>query len=112
MTADRPTCKGGACPWNRSEPVDLRELNAAYGRRWKISPAVGGGWYAVRPHDLSPVCLQRGLSNVRCGQTLEELAAHLAAEARIEAQWWTGDVLSQVLGPVNGDRPEQARRQG
>lgn len=70
--------------------MNLSELNAVYGRRWKISRAIGGGWYAVRPHDLSETSIRRGLSNVRCGQTLEELAGHLAAEQRIEEQWWAG----------------------
>lgn len=65
-----------------------RQVNAAYGRRWIISPGMGGGWYAVRRSSLSDQSLKRGLSNVRGGATLEELARHLAEETRLEERQW------------------------
>ncbi|MEO3813341.1 hypothetical protein ABGB17_30455 [Sphaerisporangium sp. B11E5] len=64
--------------------VTIAELNAKYSRRWLVSDAVGGGWYAVRRQGLSALLLRHGLSNVRCAATLEELAAHLAAESQLE----------------------------
>lgn len=92
--------------------VMVSELNAVYGRRWRISASLGGGWYAVRRHDLSRESLQRGLSYVRCGQTLEELAGHLAAEKRIEDQWWVVNLQDESFGPAVGVPPKQARRRG
>ncbi|GAA3410123.1 hypothetical protein GCM10018952_13380 [Streptosporangium vulgare] len=90
--------------------MTLNELKAVYGRRWSISASLGGGWYAVRREDLSLKSLQRGLSHVRCGQTLEELACRLAAEKRIEEQWWTAGVLDEGPGSAAGSPPKQARR--
>ncbi|MBB6476792.1 hypothetical protein [Sphaerisporangium rubeum] len=66
-------------------PITITELNAKYSRRWLVSDAVGGGWYAVRRQGLSPALLRHGLSNVRCAATLEELATHLATESQLEA---------------------------
>ncbi|MFI7706292.1 hypothetical protein [Nonomuraea sp. NPDC049480] len=65
--------------------VSLDSLKNEYGRQWIISDAVGGGWYAVRRALLSEQGKERGLSNVRCGRTPEELAHHLAEERRLEA---------------------------
>jgi len=90
--------------------VTLDELTSVYGRRWRISASLGGGWYAVRRDDLSFKNLQRGLSQVRCGQTLEELACRLAAEKRIEEQWWTAAVLDEGPGSAAGSPPKQARQ--
>ncbi|WP_203984359.1 hypothetical protein [Sphaerisporangium rufum] len=55
-----------------------------YGRRWDISDSAGGGWMAVRRHGVSGRALDRGLSNIRCAATLEQLAGYLAAETAIE----------------------------
>ncbi|WP_433377458.1 hypothetical protein [Streptosporangium sp. CA-115845] len=52
-------------------PGEVAILIARYGRRWLISEAAGGGYYAVRRH---------GLSNVMCTTTLGEMARRLAAE--------------------------------
>lgn len=92
--------------------VTVNELNTVYGRRWRISAALGGGWYAVRRDDLSQESIRRGLSYVRCGRTLEELAGRLAAEKRIEEQWRTVSVPGEVLDLVADDPPEQARQRG
>lgn len=58
--------------------VSLRELISAF-PGWEISDAAGGGWYAVR---IATVPAHGGLSNVRCGATLEELRKHLEWEAQ------------------------------
>ncbi|WP_271220710.1 hypothetical protein [Streptosporangium carneum] len=92
--------------------VTLNELNAVYGRRWSISAALGGGWCAVRRGDLSQESVRRGLSLVRCGQTLEELARHLAAEKRVEERWWIADAPCAGLDPAADAPPKQARRRG
>ncbi|MFC6081138.1 hypothetical protein [Sphaerisporangium aureirubrum] len=84
--------------------VTIAELNAKYSRRWLVSDAVGGGWYAVRRQGLSSLLLRHGLSNVRCAATLEELAGHLAAEARLEA------TIAQSCTPSPGTRPTQPER--
>lgn len=68
--------------------MTLGELVKLYGRTWKFSEAVGGGWYAVRRADLSSYGLEHGLSNVRCGGSLAELACNLEAEMRLENQAW------------------------
>ncbi|MGI5283033.1 hypothetical protein ACQEVF_06835 [Nonomuraea polychroma] len=65
--------------------MSLDSLTNEYGRQWIISDAVGGGWYAVRRAFLSDQSRERGLSNVRCGRTLEELAHNLAEERSLEA---------------------------
>jgi len=65
--------------------VTLDRLTNEYGRQWIISDAVGGGWYAVRRALLPDKSRERGLSNVRCGRTLDELAHHLAEERSLEA---------------------------
>ncbi len=67
-------------------PVTIAELKARYSKEWLISDAVGGGWYAVRRHGLSRDVVQRGLSNVYCGASLEELATHLASETQLETR--------------------------
>jgi hypothetical protein len=67
--------------------MTLGELTSAYGKRWTISSGIGGGFYAVRRHPLSAQSMARGLSAVRAGATLEELAGHLAAETRLEQHW-------------------------
>ncbi|WP_433217192.1 hypothetical protein [Microtetraspora malaysiensis] len=64
--------------------VTIRGLEAEYGKQWTISHAAGGGWCAVRRTNLPPQRVARGLSNVRCGADLEELARHLAEEKRGE----------------------------
>lgn len=58
--------------------VSLRELISAF-PGWEISDAAGGGWYAVR---IATVPAHSGLSNVRCGATLDELRKHLELEAQ------------------------------
>ncbi|WP_143591353.1 hypothetical protein [Thermoactinospora rubra] len=65
----------------------LGEVENEYGHQWIISDGAGCGWYAVRRALLPDHGKQRGLSNVRCGRTLEELARHLAEERRLEASW-------------------------
>ncbi|GLW99461.1 hypothetical protein [Microtetraspora sp. NBRC 16547] len=64
--------------------VTLRSLEAEYGKQWTTTDAAGGGWCAVRRTNLAPQKVARGLSNVRCGGDLEELARHLAEEKRGE----------------------------
>jgi hypothetical protein len=64
--------------------VTIAELKAQYGTHWLVSDAVGGGWYAVRRHGLAPDLLKRGLSNVHCAATIDELAARLTAEMKQE----------------------------
>ncbi len=61
--------------------VTLRELISAF-PGWEIQDAAGGGWYAV---GIVPVPTHNGLSNVRCGGTLDELYKHLEAESRSQA---------------------------
>jgi hypothetical protein len=85
--------------------VTIAELNAKYSRRWLVSDAVGGGWYAVRRQGLSTVLLHQGLSNVRCAATLEELAAHLAAEAKLEA------TIAQSCAPPASDGIRHTRQE-
>jgi hypothetical protein len=46
---------------------------------WVILDAAGGGWYAIR---TVLVPRHRGLSNVRCGASLDELYRHLESETR------------------------------
>ncbi|MEV4291104.1 hypothetical protein AB0K40_36810 [Nonomuraea bangladeshensis] len=45
---------------------------------WQITD-MSGGWIAMRINFMPRVS---GLSNVRCGETLEELAGNLHAETR------------------------------
>ncbi|MEV0830753.1 hypothetical protein ACWDA3_48425 [Nonomuraea rubra] len=45
---------------------------------WQITD-MSGGWVALR---INRVPKNSGLSNVRCGETLEELARNLHAEIR------------------------------
>lgn len=59
-----------------------------YGRTWTIAEGIGGGWYAVWRADISAYGLEHGLSNIRCGATLAELARHLDTETRLENQPW------------------------
>ncbi|MBB2909523.1 hypothetical protein FHS43_000769 [Streptosporangium becharense] len=68
--------------------MTLAELTACHGRTWTISGAVGGGWYAVRRAALSVYARAHGLSDIRCGATLDELAHRLEAETRLERQAW------------------------
>lgn len=70
--------------------VTLGELAACYGKRWRISAGVAGGFYAVRHHDISPQAMELGLSTVRAGATLDELARHLAVETDLENRWIPG----------------------
>ncbi|GGK80331.1 hypothetical protein Sme01_45340 [Sphaerisporangium melleum] len=90
--------------------VTIHELKERYGKHWLVSDAVGGGWYAVRRHGVSRSLLQRGLSNVRCAATLEELAAHLAAETQLEERFLHVDDPLPGPGEVrpSRDRPPQA----
>ncbi|SDQ66397.1 hypothetical protein [Thermostaphylospora chromogena] len=67
--------------------VTPRDLLVRYGQTWIISPAISGGWYAIRRNGLSAEGLRHGLSGVRCGETVDELARHLAEEERLEKQW-------------------------
>ncbi|GAA2905788.1 hypothetical protein GCM10010517_71950 [Streptosporangium fragile] len=69
-------------------PVTLAQLVARFGRAWTICEAVGGGWYAVRRAGISVYGHHHGLSDVRCGASLAELARHLEAEKRLEGQTW------------------------
>lgn len=68
--------------------VTLAELKTRHGRTWVVSDAIGGGWYAVRRVAVSTHGRERGLSDVRCGATLVELARNLEAEIRLENQTW------------------------
>ncbi|GAA1267575.1 hypothetical protein GCM10009677_20040 [Sphaerisporangium rubeum] len=65
-------------------PVSLAGLTEIYGRHWEIMDSAGGGWIAVRRHGVAGSALARGLSNVRCAETLSELAGYLAKEAELE----------------------------
>lgn len=47
---------------------------------WQIMD-MAGGWVAIR---TSPVRQNSGLSNVRCGETLDELIANPHAESRLQ----------------------------
>ncbi|MER5648537.1 hypothetical protein [Streptosporangium sp. NPDC002524] len=62
----------------------LRDLMARHGRTWIIAEGSGGGCYAVRRVSLWAHGLERGLCNVRCGATVEELARNLEEETRLE----------------------------
>ncbi|MDH2429243.1 hypothetical protein [Sphaerisporangium sp. TRM90804] len=90
--------------------MTLAELTAKYGRRWQVSDAVGGGWYAVRRNGLSPGLIQRGLSNVRCAATLEELAGHLMSEAQLEALLAHDLEYAGVLPPGGGAPGASSKR--
>ncbi|GII77500.1 hypothetical protein Sru01_24820 [Sphaerisporangium rufum] len=81
-TLGRPSTIGAGEPM----PASITHLRETYGKHWLVSDAVGGGWYAVRRHGVSRALLQRGLSNVRCAATLDELAGHLAAESLLESR--------------------------
>ncbi|MEV0619804.1 hypothetical protein AB0I81_41250 [Nonomuraea sp. NPDC050404] len=59
--------------------VTLEQLIREY-PAWQVQD-MAGGWVAMR-RDLVPQT--SGLSNVRCGKTLTELAANLRAEARLK----------------------------
>ncbi|GAA2215641.1 hypothetical protein GCM10009850_111090 [Nonomuraea monospora] len=59
--------------------VTLEQLIRAY-PAWRIQD-LAGGWVAMR---RSPVPDASSLSNVRCGETLTELAANLEAETRLK----------------------------
>lgn len=63
--------------------MTLADLTTAYGRRWRISDAVGGGWYAVRIGGLSVVLEERGLVRVIWVETLCELAKRLEEQERL-----------------------------
>lgn len=76
------TARGGSAS---KAAVTLQGLEETFGKWWKIEEACGG-WYAVRRHSVSEVNIGRGMSNVRCGQTLAELAGHLAEEKRTETR--------------------------
>jgi hypothetical protein len=66
--------------------MTITELAARF-PKWEISDGPGGGWYAVRRVLISPSSRSSSaLSNVRCGNTLDELARHLAEEAQLEAR--------------------------
>ncbi|MFC4533777.1 hypothetical protein [Sphaerisporangium dianthi] len=78
--------------------MTINELKDKYSSKWLVSDAVGGGWYAVRRHGVSRNLLRRGLSNVRCAATLNELAAHLAAEVQLEERLMRTDEATPVRG--------------
>ncbi|MFI6800742.1 hypothetical protein [Streptosporangium canum] len=63
-------------------------MTKLYGRTWRIAESVGGGWYAVRRAAVSAQGREHGLSDVRCGVSLVELAHNLEAETRLESQAW------------------------
>ncbi|MFI6174378.1 hypothetical protein ACIA8R_02425 [Nonomuraea sp. NPDC051191] len=56
-------------------PVTLRQLLNDY-PGWQVQD-MAGGWVAMRKVAVSPAS---GLSNIRCGRTLDELAANLKSE--------------------------------
>ncbi len=62
----------------------LSTLVAQHGKRWIISEAAGEGYYAVRRLNLGFDQLALGLSAVRCGKDLPELAKHLDEEKQRE----------------------------
>lgn len=64
--------------------MTLQELTARYGNVWTIAKAVGDGWYAIRRAFVSAYGRKCGLSDVRCGMTLAELARNLEAETQRE----------------------------
>ncbi|WP_066369743.1 hypothetical protein [Herbidospora mongoliensis] len=64
--------------------MKLSELAEKYGRRWDITGSGTEGWTAVRRQLIRQEALDRGLSNVRCGNTLEDLAARLKEEEAAE----------------------------
>ncbi|MBG0814344.1 hypothetical protein [Planomonospora sp. ID82291] len=64
------------------------ELRRRYGQMWIISPAVVGGWYAVRRTSLSVYAQEHGLSEIRCGTSPTELARRLEEETRLEQRPW------------------------
>ncbi|MDP9866356.1 MULTISPECIES: hypothetical protein [Streptosporangium] len=68
--------------------MTLAELRKLYERTWQISESIGSGWYAVRRNAISAQGREHGLSDVRCGATLVELARNLEAETRLESQAW------------------------
>ncbi|MEV6984803.1 hypothetical protein AB0M95_26575 [Sphaerisporangium sp. NPDC051017] len=86
----------------RSAAVSLATLTSMYGKRWQIIESAGGGWIAVRHHGLSARALARGLSNVRGGNTLEELAKHLATETALEDR----PLLPALRRPVDQEPPD------
>ncbi|GLW05463.1 hypothetical protein Misp01_05930 [Microtetraspora sp. NBRC 13810] len=53
-----------------------------------IREAVGGGWYALRTF-ISTYAQRLGMSDVRYGATLGELARHLEAERRLDHRFTT-----------------------
>lgn len=57
--------------------VTLKQVIDCY-PAWQVQD-MAGGWVAVRKTLVSRTS---GLSNVRCGETLDELAANLQAETR------------------------------
>ncbi|GAA3230621.1 hypothetical protein [Nonomuraea helvata] len=61
--------------------VTWRELSNRY-PGWQIND-MAGGWVAMRKI-LVPQ--ENALSNVRCGETLDELASNLESESRLEAK--------------------------
>ncbi|MBO3752690.1 hypothetical protein J5X84_42135 [Streptosporangiaceae bacterium NEAU-GS5] len=65
-----------------SDEMTLVDLAARY-KGWTISDGPGGGYWAVR-RVLLPESAGGGRANVRCGNSLTELASHLAEEARLD----------------------------
>jgi hypothetical protein len=63
--------------------MTIAELTRRYGRHWKISEGTAGGYYALRRHGLSESARHAGLSTVRAGATLTELATNLEEETRL-----------------------------
>ncbi|WP_459806060.1 hypothetical protein [Herbidospora sp. RD11066] len=62
----------------------MAELAEKYGRRWDITGSNVEGWTAVRRQLVRQEALDRGLSNVRCGNTLEDLGTRLREEEALE----------------------------
>lgn len=60
-------------------PVTLQRLINNY-PAWQVQD-MAGGWMAIRRNSVPRT---NGLSNIRCGETLDELAANLQAETSPE----------------------------
>ncbi len=60
-------------------PLTVQQVLSSF-PGWQITD-MSGGWVAMR---VNFVPKNSGLSNVRCGETLEELARNLHAEIRVQ----------------------------
>ncbi|RCG26528.1 hypothetical protein DQ384_29265 [Sphaerisporangium album] len=64
----------------------LRELEAAYGRRWTFMDGAGGGFIALRIGRVSAEARSRGLAHVVCGADVDELTRELETQYRLEGR--------------------------